>query len=145
MKQNRNRVRLTESQFKQMIAESVKKALNEIDWRGLSQDEWDYFRREVNDIHDSDYDDDDDYEFDDDFNNYYNSTMRSSFEETLNNGEYDKWLFDNEWVESLKEFEWYTDSIYKAIESRRNKLKAQNESRLRKIVSESIDRVLKNK
>lgn len=37
---NKNVVRLTESQLKQMIAESVNNVLSEIDWGGLSQDEW---------------------------------------------------------------------------------------------------------
>lgn len=55
MKQNKNVVRLTESQLKAMVAESVREALNEIDWGGLSHDEWNTFRREVNDINYDDY------------------------------------------------------------------------------------------
>ena len=117
MKQNRNSVRLTEAQLKQMIAESVKKALNGIDWRGLSQDEGDTFKREANDIHDG-------YEYDE---REAKENLCGNYEFYIRIGKYDEEIFNDEWVEHMisifKGYPRYADSIYKTIESRRKNLK----------------------
>ena len=49
MKQNKNVVRLTESQLKAMVAESVREALNEISWR-MADHAYDKAEKDFSDV-----------------------------------------------------------------------------------------------